>query len=269
MTKDTKLSKAAADPQKATTDLQSLRDAAELSGDMATASLYTQAITLLLQVSEAEETPEEEAAETPEEQSAEGETTAGDQTPEGAVPAELAASARGGTLRKVGRTFSGGNAKAMHGVIEALAKMLAGSGDEVAAKVAALYGPAPDAPKDPAPESPKQDSEQVAKLAAGGEEQLRKALEPLGQLEKALGSLTARLEALESQPMPGGPAARAVPVDKTLPGVPATAGEEVPVETMSIEELRKYAATEPDPLQRLDYSRRAWNAEHSLLKKSK
>ena len=258
------LNKAAADHQKALAMLQGLRDEVETGGDLESATLYSQAIALLLQASgEGEDglTPAVEPAQpSPEEGQgeAEGEPVAGGAE---AVNEALEMAAKAGALtlkgkgglRKTGRTFSGQNTQAMHGVIQALANILAGSGDEVAQKVAACY----------APETPPTNEGDLGKAAQGGRVGYNDA-----PVQEALGKLLARVEQLERQPAPGGPVLR--PVEKVLPGGQLGEGSQqprAPQPGKSVEELRRLAAVEPNPMVRAEYTRQLVVAEQATVKK--
>lgn len=222
----------AADPAKAVALLQALRNESELSGDLEGAQLITQAISLVMQAGgEAKEPKTDETAETPEQE------TTGE-------PIALAAG-RTLTIRKAGRAFSGANATAMHDVIKTLSAMLAGAGDETAAKVQACYGQA-----QPSSDEPDM-AEKLAKVMGG-------AVSELGDtITKSLTNLAARLDVLERQPAAGGPVVRNV-AEKTLATSTPSSGE---LRKAQIADLRKRAASEPDPIKKAELQRQLTNAE--------
>lgn len=262
------IQKAAADPAKILSGLQALRDEAELAGELESAALYTQAIALLMQASgEAEE----EASETESEEAPpEGESVPEEAAPEGGdsgtKPEEelllMASGAKaGGMIHKAGRTFSTSNQQAMHGVIQALAKLLSGAGDTVADQVLSCYG---------SKEQPEKIAAAAPTLDAGV---LQKAvqdalgnLETISKLDTVLTGLSERIESLERLPQGGGPVLRSV--EKVI------AGQESPVQATAeahtgptIAELRKLAATEPEPIRKAEYARQLWAAEHATAKR--
>jgi hypothetical protein len=236
-----------ADPQKAVAMLQQLRNDSELAGDLPGAQLYTQAIALVMQGSG--EAKEEEAE--PVAEAAEGDPA----VDPAADPAAVAQSQKVGNIRKIGekspvavrkagRTFSAPNSAAMHDVIKALAGMLAGAGDEVAAKVAACYGP-------PAAEAPKEDPMAAEKIAKMYGAAIAEALNPtINDLNKALATIDTRIEKLERQPAAGGPVLR--PVAKVLPGQSAPSAAPAQL-GHSMSDLRRLAATEPNAQLRAQY----------------
>ena len=79
-----------------------------------------------------------------------------------------------------------------------------------------------------------------------------------GDLEKKLAEANQKIEALERQPMPGGPMLRAVskaqqpPLRKQEPAAPPA---------RDLNELRQLAATEPNPALRQQYIRELMAAE--------
>lgn len=215
------LEKAAVDPQKVVQQLQQLRNECELGGDLNGAQLYTQSIAVVMQAAG----------------DAKGEEPSEEVQPDASADEDTAI-IQGAGLRKAGRTFSSGNAQAMHEVIKALSNMLAASGDEQAAKVAACYTTA----------APDDEPMTAEKMANATSEALAKVLNPvLTTHAQTLELLAKRLDHLERQPAPGGPVVR-VPVEKVLHPVG-------PVGGTSIADLRKMAATEPDPIKRAEYNR--------------
>ncbi len=265
----------AADPAKSLAALQALHDEAETSGDLEGASLYTQAIALLLQAGgiadgDANEPPEEQPEKAPEEETPEaGDSATGEaaaeapvEDPELQMAAQSAPLAQPETevavvspvhqpLRKAGRTFSSANQAAMHKVIQALANILSGSGDQTAAAVLKCYG------------APEQEGGPQPKTAAAGlavdPAAIQKALADapalaqmsatLEKMTHTVADLTERLQKYEAQPAPGGPVLRKV-AEKALPlGVSAeTPASEPPVTETSLADLRKAAALEPNPM---------------------
>jgi phage head maturation protease len=247
---NTKVQKVAVDPSKAVSMLQALRDEAELNGDLDGASLFSQAIALSMQAGQgAPEEPEPETeteTETPE---------GGEETPPEAGEEEMLLAARNGNLKKAGRIFSGTSATAMHGVIQALAKLLAGSGDETANKILGCYAPPAELPAE---------GGEAAKIA--GAKDLQKAFQPaLDGFQKVLQDFSQRLESLERLPAPGGPVLRAV--DKTIAGQEPPETEEGSGTHPSVAELRKLAALEPNPIKRAEIARQLFIAEQKTVKK--
>jgi len=243
----------AAEPSKAVVILQELRNSAELAGEMELAEMYTQAITLVQQAanykpgaSEMMDAPDE----APE---------IADAVTAAAKPGNLAK--RGGkafkylgegqgwaALNKAGRTFSLSNSAAMHNVIKALAGMLAGAGDEVAAKIMAAYGGG--------------DVAQAAHVA-----DLVKALDPkLGGLETLLKGLDARVANIERQPAPGGPHLRGT--DKTIAGQGAGGASDLAQRRSAaqakVSDLLRKSSTEPNPAVANNYRKQLETAEREL-----
>lgn len=246
----------AADPQKALAMLQTLRDEAELAGDLNGAGLFSQAIALLLQANgDAESETEEAETETETEAESASEETAYDDAVDG-VDAEateseeeesVTMSAKPTGLRKAGRVLSKANAGAMHSVIQSLAKMLADTGDEVAANVVKCYG-----------ERMEGKADQAADLQKIADANLEK-------LEATISTLAERLEKLEAQPAPGGPVLRSV--EKHLATeVPQVQPEPEAKPVESVAELRRQAAIEPNPILKAELNRRVWIIEHNLSK---
>ena len=278
VTTQKKVRKAAADPQKALELVQALRDEAETGGDLATATLYSQAITLLVQVGPVEETPTEEMpaedpaaeaetpvegaqdedlanAEAPGEMAQEAGSDAPVEDEEAQNAGALAQAAKAKKLRK------SLDAQALHNVIKMLAHVLAENGNEQAQAVLACY--ATSAPAEPA------EAGEVEKGAQAGELQKR-----TGQLDAILGEiqeLRKRVDDIGRQPAGGGPALMPVPGATPMQKILATGGAAAPVtpaqpsnsDEMSIEDLRKTAATEPNPLVKADLTRRLWLAEQA------
>lgn len=251
--KSTEIKKAAADPAKALGMLQQLRDEAESAGELQDAALYSQAIALLLQATgdAAKETTDEPKSE---DAPVEGESVpaeGGAEAPEGALLEEVAKP----KLRKAGRTFSGANTAAMHGVIQALAQIMSDAGDEKAAKVLAVYSEG--TTEEPAPVAG-----EVMKLVQAELEKtdiLGKVNPLVDELKQVIETLQGRVEKLEALPAPGGPVLRMS--DKTIAGQPAP---EAPVS--NIAELRRKAAIEPDPIRKAEINRQLWAAEQATVK---
>jgi hypothetical protein len=245
-----------ADLSKPIAGIQAARNAAELSGDLATAELLTQAIGLLLQAngdaSQPEEgSPEEEASETPAEAQAEGDVAAAEGAP--ADDGQLLASAKA-TINKAGRALNAGNMEAMKSTIKSLLNMLASAGDETAAKALALYTPAPQPGVDKAA-----NAEDVSKAMAA-------ALEPIFKaITDSLSEVAKDVESLKRQPRAGGPASRVV-ANKELPGT--AQAEPVHVTKAQAQAnlavIKKLAATDPDPQRRASYAAKAAELEKSL-----
>lgn len=228
----------AADPQKVVQQLQVLRNECELSGDLEGAQLYTQSIAVVMQAAGEAKPAETEKAE-------ESAAAPSDAAADDALLQAAGAKKHPLALRKAGRAFSGANATAMHDVIKALSAILAQSGDEQAAKVAACYGGA----------SPSKDAPMTAeKLATVTGDALTKALGPLLTAHTTtLDALTKRLDIIERQPAIGGPVLRVVAMDKVLGTVGGA--------STSIADLRKMAANEPNPVKRAEYNRQLRVAE--------
>lgn len=220
------LMKAAADPAKIISLIQAARNQCELDGDLPGADLYTQAIALIMQAA-GEAEPEESEPEP----AAEGE----------AAPEDEAAMAMSHKMSKAGRKLSGSNLAAMHKVLKAMIDMMAAAGDEVATKLQLAYGMdkmAADAPN-------------FKKLASDIAPQFDKLAVILKQMD-------GRLQAIEQQPVPGGPILR--PVEKLLAtSRPATTPAEPEWQTTykaeRLIELRRLAATEPNPSLRENYQK--------------
>lgn len=179
----------AADPTKAISLIQSLRNDCELAGDLEGAQLYTQAIALLAQAAGDAETPEDPAADA---QAAVDEALAGD-------PAvDAIAQAAGAEMRKAGRAISKQRMDAMKGVVKSMLAMLAGAGDPAAQKAADAYATDGDTPD---PEAAK----------GANADDLAKALAPqFDALATVLTTFGDRLTTIERMASPRGPAVRDV-----------------------------------------------------------
>jgi hypothetical protein len=260
----------ATDPAKVVTMLQALRNQAELEGDMDTAELYTSAIKTIQQAA-GEAKPAEGAEPRADEESEKPETpvaaAAGAEQPEQKPDAALAMAAKVADLAKAGRTFSSGNATALHAAIQTMAKALAAAGDETAAKIMACY-----------PEEATAKVEGVTpKTSTPEAEALMKVLTPMfkahedrvaGILAKTE-DLAKQVDTLMRQPAPGGPAMR--PAEKTLAGQSspaATASAQATEQRQTLEtrvsDLRRSVATEPNPFYRNQYQQDLTKAEADL-----
>lgn len=165
----------------------------------------------------------------------------------------LQAAAQPGGLQKAGKTFSGKSSGAVHSVIKALAEMLSGAGDAQAAGVLASYT------KDGGGD----DVAAAQKIAKAATDTATAQLAPLlDKFSGVVGTLAERVEALEKSPAPGGPVLR--PVEKTLPG---QTGQSAAVAQRGLDELRKLAATEPNPISRAEYNRQLIVAEQSMARR--
>ena len=207
--KKAEIKKAAApDPSKVVAMLQDLRNQEELTGDIDAAQMITQAIALVMQ----------SCGDT------EDDAAGGDGMDDAPAAGDAMTAAAQADVKKAGRTFSTGNAQAMHNCIRALAGMLAAAGDPVGQKVAALYAGG-DA------QQPPMDQAKMADAIGGA-------------IVKVVSPLVQRLDALERQPAPGGPvlkqaAAKVLPDAPAQPAQPQTAHEEAAI-------LEKMLAEEKD-----------------------
>lgn len=222
------LFKAAADPQKIITLIQAARNQCELDGDLEGAALYTQSIALVLQAAGDAETPTEETAE-----------SAAEEVPSG----EVAMGARGGKLRKVGRKLNAGNMAAMHKVLKALVEMMAGAGDELATKMAAMYAPQEEA----------KTAVSAPDIAKATGESIVAAFKPyFEQMGKTFQGIETRLAAIEKQPVSGGPVLRSV--EKVLAGGQQPVIDQAAARRAArVAELKRLAATEPNQSLRAQY----------------
>lgn len=225
----TQLAKAATDPAKIVALIQALRNEAEVAGDMDGASMFTQAITLIMQASgeadtPAEGSPEEEATEPPAEAQAEGD-----------VPMQQAA--KTGTLRKAGRALSSANLAAMENTVKTLLAMMASAGSAKAQKAITAMS----------------DGDDVSMAAAIGAE-FQKAVTPLAG---AILNVNDRLLKIEAQPALGGPVLRIV--DKKIAGQGGTVSTEKPPITAliksTLDNLHHLARTAATPGMRQDYQK--------------
>ena len=243
----------AADPSKAVMVLQELRNAAELAGEMELAGMYTQAISLVQQAAnykpgaaDVMEAPSE-MPEISDEMTAAAKP--GDLAKRGGKSHKFLSAAQGwALLNKAGRTFSLSNASAMHDVIKALAGMLAGAGDEVAAKIVECYGGG--------------DVAQAAQTA-----DLVKALAPqFSGLETLLKGLDTRVANIEAKPAPGGPVLR--PADKNIAGQGNQGANDLTKRKANaqqrVSDLLRKATTEPNPAIAQNYRNQLTEAERQL-----
>jgi hypothetical protein len=193
--------------------LQLVRDNEELEGDAASVTLYSAAVSLLMNC------------------------IAQDQVNDQSIP--VAAGAKTGDLAKAGKQFSAKNAAAMHGVIKALAGALAGAGDQSAGKIMAMYKDdegggdgGGDAGGDEGSSGGEDTGDTFTNAAKTGD--LAKAeikpeatpetvkadpqAETLAKLNATIQALTDRLAKVEAQPQDGGPTLRVVAAEKTIAG---------------------------------------------------
>lgn len=237
------LEKAAGDPQKIIAAIQVARNDAELAGDLNGAALYTQAIALVLQASgdaDADEPEAEPAAETPAEA-------------EGAVEGDMQMAVKP-RMQKAGRAISTDRMSAMKSVVKTLLQLMADAGDAEAQKAVAAYGKSASVAEDGS-----------AKMAAATGDALAKVLAPQFEaLTKTLADQGDRLANLERQPAAGGPVLR--PIAKVIAGQdPAQQARQST--GPDLVELRKKAATEPDPVKRAEYSRQVMLAEQATARR--
>ena len=235
------IAKAAADPTKAITMLQALRDEAELAGNLNAAQGYSLAIAAGLEaagIAQPEEPAEDELSdEDMAEDAAEGEGLVGEDDPLALLDgmddeeAVVAMAARIGSLQKAGRTFSGatmGHLQTMH---DTLVKMTGGGLCKADAPIAQSAQPS-----------------DVQKAAP--------------DLTAQLAALTERLAALEAQPAEGqAPLVRPVAVEKSLATKQEGDAKPRVIKAHRVEDLRRMAMTEPNPGLRADYARQLAEAE--------
>jgi hypothetical protein len=210
----------AADPSKAISLIQSLRNDCELAGDLAGAQLYTQAIALLAQATGDADAPDTEA----DDAAAAAEALAGD-------PAvDAIAQAAGADLRKAGRAISKQRMDAMKGVVKSMLAMLAGAGDPAAQKAADAYA----------------DDGEMAQAAKGANaDDLAKALTPqFNALATVLEKFSDRLTTIERMASPRGPVVR--DVSKILATGGGAGQGQPPADEEAV--LTKMIADEPNPL---------------------
>jgi hypothetical protein len=246
----TELAKAA-DPTKAIALLQQLRNDAETGGDMDAADEYTAAIRSVAQAAGiATTTADDEDADLSDDENALTMDDGGDDP-----DAAMAMAASVGDLRKAHPELSD------EGLIALLLKGTTQSADSITKRGMALSGAnlahaktahdalqkmtggAVCAPNNGQPNG-------IAMAATLAPDDLAKAFTPVFDgiakgLEKIgvdVSGLAKRLEHIEAQPAPGGPAARVVPIEKVLPGgdPPAAPSTEV-VELNALRKLRDNA----------------------------
>ena len=216
--------------------IQEMRNASEMGGDTHATDLFTQAISLIVQAASG-------AAEPPEIEMMEGEE---EET--------VLMAAQSAPIWKAGRQLSTANMAAMHKVVKALLELMSGAGDEKALKMVGVY-----------------DGKQAGAMGEffkGGPawgafsqsvETMLKAINPaLDGLGEQLTAMNGRLEKIEAQPLPGGPALMAV--NKQLdPGLTAAGPDDLAKAKALVQraarvtELRRLAATEPNPALRDQY----------------
>jgi hypothetical protein len=240
----------AADPTKAIALLQQLRNDAETGGDMDAADEYTAAIRSVAQAAGIATTAaDDEDADLSDDESALAMDDGGDDTGDVAMAASV------GDLRKAHPELSdeGLIALLLKGTTQSAAAitkrgMVLSSANLSHAKTAhdalqKMTGGAVCAPNNGQPNG-------IAMAATLAPDDLAKAFTPVFDgiakgLEKIgvdVSGLAKRLEHIEAQPAPGGPAARVVPIEKVLPGgdPPAAPSTEV-VELNALRKLRDNA----------------------------
>jgi 2'-5' RNA ligase len=113
-------------------------------------------------------------------------------------------------------------------------------------------------------EGPVQDSlAKVLETASGLAAELKEAKETLATTQETLTKMETRLEAIEKQPVGGGPAVRAA--EKTLPtDQPDKSKGETKISKAQLTELKQKANTEPNPALRADYQRQYTAALEAL-----
>jgi prohead serine protease len=211
----------ATDPTKIVALIQQLRNEAEVAGDMDGASMFTQAITLIMQASGEANEPEAEAP----------------PPAEGDVPADqqMLASATA-TLRKAGRKLSGANLAAMENTVKTLLQMMATAGSVKAQKAITAMA----------------DGDEMT-VAAAISAEFTKAITPIAQAVLVLNERFDRL------PTAGGPVVRA-PIQKVITGQPPAATETKPampnIIKAQLDDLHRRASTDPNPANRAAYQQR-------------
>ena len=247
------LAKAGGDPSKVISQIQALRNEAELGGDLEAAENYTAAISLLLiaagkadapDAAEAEEDIADDAS-----QDAEATTTDNpDTTTDDSAPPVIAQAAAA-PLQKVGKKIAGSRMAILKSALMSYAKALADAGDEDAVKMLKAVGPSTSAGND-------------ATLKAIGAD-IRKSMdEPFGAIANAVLSLNSKIEALaadilliKAQPSLGGPVARFAgqPITKRL-GTETPPPATPPVDhSATIARLRRLATLEVNPVTKQQY----------------
>jgi hypothetical protein len=208
----------ATDPTKIVALIQQLRNEAEVAGDMDAATMFTQAITLIMQASG--EADESEAEPLPEEPLPDGE--------------QMLAVSTASTIRKAGRKLSGANLTAMENTVKTLLQMMATAGSVKAQKAITAMA----------------DGDELTVAASIGAE-FTKAVTPIAQ---AVLSLNERLTTIERLPAAGGPMLRQTQKQITGQAPPAS---EKPVLTSFIKAqldgLLHRANTDPNMASRLAY----------------
>lgn len=229
------LAKAAADPTKIVTQIQQLRNDAELAGDLEGAERYTQAIGLLLiGGGMADDTEAED--DVMEADAADLAMSADDSDEEPVMDDTIAMRAK---VTKAGRKIAGARMALLKSALMSYAKALADAGDEDAGKMLKALAPAAVV-----------DAEATAKS-------LHKMLEPsLQTLAKTLIDLRERTEKLEAQPAAGGPLKNLSAISKQLgtgtgriEGKPGSGGADADY----LAYLKRQIAIEPNAKTRAHY----------------
>lgn len=232
------LAKAAPNPDKAVSMLQSMRDEVELAGDVEAAGLLTQAISLVMQAVGGAEPQEDEAAETEEvTEETEAEVAMAEATEDD--PGALAMAARA-ELLKASRMRMGKRLPGIVSIAKSLLQLAADAGDEASQRALKAYGAEPVAVK----------ALTEADVTKALDAALTKALAPV-----AAGVLNThqRLAVIEAQPVGGGPVTRLAgqPIAKRLGDAPPPAvGTPDPA---TLAHLRRLAVTESDASRRAQY----------------
>jgi hypothetical protein len=226
---------AAADPLKATAQLQAIRDEAELAGDVEGAQLLTQAIALVLQAAGEAEPPAEAEAETveTEEETAEGEVEmAADATEDD--PTAIAMATRA-SLVKALRLRMGKRLPGIEAVAKQMLQLAADGGSEWAMKLLKAETADPD-----------QATGAMVKLLGS---ELQKGLSTVAGATLELYREVAKIAA---QPAAGGPVQRTAAIAKRIDDTPASR-DGAPVDSAYIAHLRRMAVVETNPATRRGY----------------
>lgn len=239
----------AADPKRVISQIQELRNAAELEGDLEAAERYTQAIGLLLIADGTadEGDIDEDLAEEEEEAGVDLEALGAG---EGDEPADAA------KVLKAGRKIAASRMALLKSALMTYAKALADAGDEDAAKMLKALTPG---------DEPAADAETMKALVA---DELKKALGPadsgLQTVARAVLALGDQLKAvagdvakIAAQPVGGGPAIRLAPALAKRLGAEETAvvkrADPDPTRQRAIYALEQRLATESNPTTRAQY----------------
>lgn len=240
----------AADPKRVISQIQELRNAAELEGDLEAAERYTQAIGLLLIADGTadEGDIDEDLAEEEEEAGVDLEALGAGEAEE--EPADAA------KVLKAGRKIAASRMALLKSALMTYAKALADAGDEDAAKMLKALTPG---------DEPAADAETMKALVA---DELKKALGPadsgLQTVARAVLALGDQLKAvagdvakIAAQPVGGGPAIRLAPALAKRLGAEETAvvkrADPDPTRQRAIYALEQRLATESNPTTRAQY----------------